>query len=112
MKQIEANNVIKTLNWIACFGNFGQSNLEPKLNNKVYSCEIFLPLIKKTIIGLGYSKLESIDNLTKQASFAIDEYLKGHPANVFKPTSRKGRYILEEDESGFLNLYLTQEGVC
>ena len=63
MKRIDASKIIKTLNWIAQADEDGQSVLEPKLNKKgIYECEICLPLIDKTVIGLGDSKLESIDN--------------------------------------------------
>ena len=48
MKQIEAKEVIKTLNWIAQADEDGQSVLEPKRNrNGIYECLIHLPLIEK-----------------------------------------------------------------
>ena len=63
MKQIEAKEVIKTLNWIAQADEDGQSVLEPTLNKKgIYECVVHLPLIEKTVIGIGDYKLESIDN--------------------------------------------------
>ena len=72
MKQIEAKEVIKTLNWIAQADEDGQSVLEPKRNrNGIYECLVHLPLIEKTVIGIGDYKLESIDNATKQSSKLI-----------------------------------------
>lgn len=41
MKQIEAKEVIKTLNWIAQADEDGQPVLEPTLNNKgIYECVV------------------------------------------------------------------------
>lgn len=113
MKRIEANKIIKTLNWIAQADEDGQSVLEPKLNKKgVYECEICLPLIEKIVIGLGDDKLESIDNATQQTSNLIDEYLEEHPNTMKRDIFGGQRYILEEDENGYLCIRLMQEGVC
>ena len=112
MKSIEANKVIKTLNWIAQADGDGQSVLEPTLNKKgIYECEIHLPLIGKTVIGLGDDKLESIDNATQQTSRLIDEYLEQHPITIRNIFGGK-RYVLVEDENGYLCIHLMQEGVC
>ena len=113
MKRIEANKVIKTLNWIAQADEDGQSVLEPKLNKKgIYECEIRLPLIEKTVIGLGDDKLESIDNATQQTSNLIDEYLEEYPETTVRNVFGNQRYVLEEDDSGYLCIHLMQEGVC
>ena len=112
MKRINAKDVIKTLKWIAQVDDDGQSVLEPKLNNKrIYECEIDLPLLEKTIVGLGDSKIESIDNATKQASKTIDEYLKQNPSIVFD-SDDDNDYILEEDDNGYLYLHLLKEINC
>lgn len=111
MKQIEAKEVIKTLNWIAQADEDGQSVLEPMLNKKgVYECVIKLPLIKKTVIGIGDYKLESIDNATKQSSKLIDEYLEKNPNCEVKKMFGDSRYFLEEDDNGYLCIHLMQEG--
>ena len=111
MKQIEAKEVIKTLNWIAQADEDGQSVLEPMLNKKgVYECVIQLTLIKKTVIGIGDYKLESIDNATKQSSKLIDEYLEENPNCEVKKMFGDSRYFLEEDDNGYLCIHLIQEG--
>ena len=109
MKRIEANKVIKTLNWIAQADEDGQSVLEPKLNKKgIYECEIRLPLIEKTVIGLGDDKLESIDNATQQTSNLIDEYLDEYPKTEIRNVFGNQRYVLEEDDSGYLCIHLIE----
>ena len=111
MKQIEAKEVIKTLNWIAQADEDGQSVLEPMLNKKgVYECVIQRPLIKKTVIVIGDYKLESIDNATKQSSKLIDEYLEENPDCEVKNMFGDSRYVLEEDDNGYLCIHLMQEG--
>ena len=107
MKRIEAKEVIKTLNWIAQTDEDGQSVLEPKLNKKgIYECEICLPLIKKMVIGLGDSKIESIDNATKKTSSLIDGYLEKYPNTKVKNIFGDQKYVLEEDDNGFLCIHL------
>ena len=111
MKQIEAEEVIKTLNWIAQADEEGQSVLEPIRNrNGIYECLVHLPLIEKTVIGIGDYKLESIDNATKQSSKLIDEYLEENPDCEVKNTFGDSRYVLEEDDNGYLCIRLMQEG--
>ncbi len=111
MKQIETKEVIKTLNWIAQADEDGQSVLEPTLNNKgIYECVVHLPLIEKTVIGIGDYKLESIDNATKQSSKLIDEYLEENPEHKVKDAFGDSRYVLEEDDNGCLCIHLMQEG--
>ena len=113
MKRIEASKIIKTLNWIAQIDEDGQSVLEPKLNKKgIYECEIHLPLIEKTVIGLGDDKLDSIDNATKQTSKLIDEYLEEYPETVIRNVFGDQRYVLEEDDGGCLCIHLTKEKNC
>ena len=111
MKRIEANKIVKTLNWIMQADEDGQSVLEPKLNNKgIYECEIRLPLIEATVIGLGDSKLESIDNATQQTSNLIDQYLKDYPNTIVRNVFGGSRYVLEEDDNGYLCIHLMQKG--
>ena len=113
MKRIEANKIVKTLNWIAQVDENDQSVLEPRLNKKgIYECEIHLPLIEKTIIGLGDDKLESIDNATQQASNLIDEYLEDNPDTSLRNVFGNQRYVLEEDDNGYLCIHLISEQVC
>lgn len=113
MKQIEAKEVIKTLNWIAQADEDGQSVLEPKRNrNGIYECLVRLPLIEKTVIGIGDHKLESIDNATKQTSKLIDEYLEENPDCEVKNMFGNSRYVLEEDDNECLYIHLMQEGAC
>ena len=111
MKQIEAKEVIKTLNWIAQADEDGQSVLEPKRNrNGIYECLVHLPLIEKTVIGIGDYKLESIDNATKQSSKLIDEYLEENPNCEVKNIFGDSKYVLEEDDNGYLCIHLMHEG--
>lgn len=112
MKQIEAKEIIKTLNWIAQADEDSQSVLEPKRNkNGIYECLVYLPLIEKTVIGIGDCKLESIDNATKQSSKLIEEYLEENPYYEIKNLFGDSRYVLEEDDNGYLCIHLMQEGV-
>ena len=111
MKQIEAGKVIKTLNWIAAADEADQCVLEPTLNKEgAYECAVHLPLIDKTVIGIGESKLESIDNLTKQTSKLIDEYLEMNPGHKVDDVFDGSGYILEEDDNGCLCIHLIKEG--
>ena len=110
MKQIEAKEVIKTLNWIAQADEDGQSVLEPRLNKKrIYECVVHLPLVEKTVIGIGKCKLESIDNATKKASDLIDEYLKNNPTVKIENTFINKHYVLEEDDEGFLSIHVVPD---
>lgn len=111
MKQIEAKEVIKTLNWIAQSDDSSESIFEPKLNcDGIYECRISLRFIKKTVIGLGDSKLDAIDNATKQTSKIIDEYIKENPKFKLKDIFGNAEYILEEDDNGYLCIHLIQKG--
>ena len=111
MKTIKAKNVIKTLNWIAQADGDDESVLEPKLNQKgFYECTVHLPVIEKTIIGIGDSKLESIENAAKEASKLIDQYLKEHSETKLKQVFDSSRYILEEDDEGCLYIHFTKKG--
>ena len=112
MKKIEANEVVKTLNWITQADEDGQSVLEPTLNkNEIYECIVQLPLIEKTVIGIGDSKLDSIDNAAKQSSRLIDKYLEEHPKIEIRNLFENSRYVLEEDDNGYLSIHLMKEGV-
>lgn len=111
MKSIEAKNLIKTLNWIVQTDGDDESVIKPKLNQKgFYECTVHLPVIEKTIIGIGDSKLESIENATNETSKLIDQYLEENPdyelKNVFDPS----RYIFEEDDKGFICIHFTAKG--
>ena len=66
MKSINANKVVKTLHFIAKASDGDVPSLESKLNERgLYECVIELPLINKTVVGLGKSKLDSIDSATR-----------------------------------------------
>lgn len=108
MKQIDAKDVIKIINWISQSDEDGQTVLEPTLTDRgAYTCAIHLPLLQKTVVGIGNTKLESIDNATKESSKLIDEYLKCNPEFEAKELI-KGHYILEE-ENGCLCIRLKQD---
>jgi len=110
MKQIEATDVIKTLNWIAQAEETNKNVLEPTLNkNGIYECCVELPLIKKTVIGVGDLKIEAIDNLAKESSKLIDEYLKKNPSYDFKTPFKNLRYVLMEDDNGYLTIHLKKK---
>ena len=110
MKVIDAKDVIKTLNWIAQTSQDVLSVLEPKKKaNDLYECEIYLPLIAKTTVGFGDSKIDAIDNATHQASKLIDEYLNHNPLFVLRNELQDYKYLLEEDDEGYLNLRLINQ---
>ena len=112
MKRIEANKILKTFNWIWHADKEYKTVLEPILNeDNIYEFEIHLPLINKTVIGLGDDKMESIDNATQQASNLIDEYVEKHPEAPAINGFGDWRYVLEEDDGGHLRLYISQNKV-
>ena len=112
MKRIEANKVIKTLNWLAQAGEDVQSTLEPTLDKRgVYECVVHLPLIEKVVIGIGDYKLESINNAAEKSSRLIDEYLKEHPKYEVRDVFGNYKYVLEEDENGYICIHMVQKGV-
>ena len=108
MKKIDAKNIVKTFCWIAQAGEDGGAVLEPILNKDkgIYECVIALPLIEKTVIGIGDHKIDAIDNATQQTAKLIDKYLEENPEielrNLFGGTD----YVLEEDDKGSIGIYL------
>ena len=109
MKSIEAKEVIKTLNWIAQTNEDGEPALKPIFNKDkgIYECIIQLPLINKTVIGIGDNKLEAIDNATQQSSKLIDSYLLNHPHITLKDFFGGDAYLLEENDGGSLTIRLS-----
>lgn len=105
MKSINAEKIIKTINWIANDDN-SDSLLEPIKKGGVYVCEICLPLIEKTVIGIGDSKVESIGNAAEQASNLIDEYLANNPNINVENYFDDKIYVLEEDSNGCLSIHV------
>ncbi|MCI6215620.1 MAG: hypothetical protein MR659_00820 [Mollicutes bacterium] len=111
MKQIDATDLMKTLDWIAQTDDNGQSVIKPVLNKRgVYECFINLPLIKKTVIGIGETKIESIDNASKQSSKLIDSYMKEHPKIIINESFTEDKYILKEDGKGYLSIGFITKG--
>ena len=109
MKKIDATNIIKTMNWIMSVDEDCQSVIEPMLNNKgTFECVINLPLIDKLVIGIGDSKIESIDNATIKASQLIDSYLDSNPLFKFQNYFGCNQYFLEETDDGFLSIVLSK----
>lgn len=111
MKSINADKVIKTINWIAN-DDCSDSLLEPIKKDDMYVCEIHLPLIEKIIIGVGDTRIESIDNATKQASNLIDEYLDDNPGVIIENYFNDKDYVLQEDENGYLSIRLKNKTQC
>ena len=110
MKQIDAKEVVKTLNWIAQADEDGQSVLEPKRNrNGIYECLVHLTKNEKTVIGIGDCKLESIDNATKQSSLLIDKYIEENPNYETKDLFGGSRYVLDENDNGHLCIHLVKK---
>ena len=105
MKSISADKVIKTINWMVN-DDYNDSLLESIRKDDLYVCEIRLPLIEKTVIGIGDSKIDSIDNATKQASNLIDEYLSASPHVTVENYFNVKEYVLEEDDNGYLSIHL------
>ena len=106
MKTINAEKVTKVLNWIIQHDDEMDAVIEPTLNKYgFYECSITLPIIEKTIIGLGDRKIDSIENATSQASILIDDYLANHPSEYVEDSSNE-TYILEENDEGLLSMYI------
>ena len=111
MKSIDAKNVIKTLSWVSETSDDASPILESKLNKEgMYECVINLPHVNKTVIGLGSSKLESIQNVPEKASDLIDEYLRENTKEIHKFNINKSGYVLEEDNQGNLYIHVNKEG--
>lgn len=106
MREIKANNIIKTLNWIIQTNDEEPFILEPvKGDEGLYRCVIHLSLVDKTIIGLGKDKLESIDNATSQSSIQISNYVENHPDVVIEELLNTNDYILQEDDEVNLSIH-------
>ncbi len=111
MKTIDSKNIIKTLNWVVQTDGDDESVIKPKLNqNGLYECTVHLPVIEKTIIGIGESKLESIENATNETSRLIDEYLEENPDYELKTEFDPSKYIFEEDDKGTLRIHYFGDG--
>lgn len=109
MKTIDASNIVKTLNFKCALSKDGYTSIETARDeNGIYRCECYLPIINKTIIGIGDSSIEAVDNAYTKASAIIDEYLTDHPGLIDKEDLEDSRFILEEDEHGFLSLEVIQ----
>ena len=107
MKQIKADNVIKTINWISNKDDY-DSVFAPIKKDDLYVCEIYLPLINKTVIGVGKTKIDSIDNATNESSALIDDYLTKNPICEFNDYFIGREYVIEEDDDGFLSIHIIQ----
>lgn len=108
MKQIDATNILKTMNWMMSVDENNQTSLEPILNKQgMYECDINLSLIEKTVIGIGASKIESIDNATTKAAQLIDEFLEKNPSFIIQDFFRTNKCVLEESDKGFLSIEIT-----
>lgn len=111
MKKIDAHYLLKTMSWVCKKCDCKSHDLEPKLNKHgFYECKIYLPILDKIVVGLGETKIDSIDNVTKQSSLLIDEYLQNNPDVLFENEFKNKPYILEEDDSGNLVLCITKKG--
>lgn len=105
MKTIDASNIVKTMNFkCAVSSDEVNSIVTIRDRNGIYRSECYLPLIDKTIIGIGNSSIEAVDNTYLKASAIIDEYLEDHPDLIDKEFLEDSNYVLEEDEYGFLSL--------
>jgi len=112
MKSINANKVVKTLHFIAKASDGDVPSLESKLNERgLYECVIELPLINKTVVGLGKSKLDSIDSATRISLDLINAFLKKNP-HFSLEFSEKSSYLLEEDDEGNLCMHLINKVEC
>ena len=62
------------------------------------------------MIGIGETKIESIDNASKQSSKLIDSYMKEHPKIVINESLSEDKYILKEDDKGYLSISFITKG--
>lgn len=108
MRQIDAKNLMRCVEWIESHDKNAQFILEPRINKEgLYESITFLPLIEKTVIGIGNNKLDSIDNVANEAVRLIDEYVKDHPEEEIKNQDflKDCVEILKEDDNGNLSIY-------
>lgn len=109
MKRINARNVMRVMMWnISDKGS--RDCLEPiKQKDGTYICKFYLDFIQKTIVGIGDSKIECIDNATKEGSKLIDEYKSNNPELLeilTDPCENDYNYELTEDDEGNLDLHI------
>lgn len=110
MKKINAKNATKTLALLSQEKKDLSFDFNPVLTEKgTYRCECYLPLIEKLIVGIGEDKISSIDNLTKQTSKLIDDYLSTHPDYKLDNPFDGYEYEIEEDDFGFISLRMSQK---
>ncbi len=112
MKKIDAKNIIKTMNWIMSIDEESQTSIEPILNKKgIYECAVNLPLIDKVVIGIGDSKISSIDNATIKTSQLIDTFLDNNPTFIIQNFFGENKYFLEESDDGFLSIRISTPSI-
>lgn len=109
MKTVDAKNFTKTFDWIFSLTNDVKQNISNSKNDDGYLCTIFLPLINKTIVGLGDTSLEAVDKATTQCSKLIDEYLKTNKSPQIRPLFGNKNCFLEENENGEIIIHLREE---
>ena len=113
MKRIEVKEIVMLVNWI--------SQVDEKLADEIFSpkkneegdwiSEVRLPLIDKTVIGLGQDKLVSIKNMAVKASQLIKEYMKEHPKIKVKDLFGADCYDLVEDDDGYISIEISKKEI-
>lgn len=108
MKQIKADYVIKVLDWMTQNDEENPPRIECNRYDSGFKCTLELPLINKTIIGLGNTRLEAINHATCKASEAIDEYVRETDFCFIHELDKHKQYNLEEDDNGFLSMHISK----
>lgn len=111
MKRIEVKEIVTVVNWVSQVDEeLADEILSPKKNKDGdWTSEVKLPLINKTVIGLGKDKLESIKNMAIKASQLIEEYTKEHPEIKVKDLFGADCYDLIEDNDGYVSIEISNK---
>ena len=109
MKKINGRNVMRVMCWnISDKGSY--DCLTPiRQKDGTYLCKFYLDFIQKTVVGIGNSKIECVDNATRQGSLLIDEYKSNNPdllEILNDPCENEYDYELTEDDKGNLDLHV------
>lgn len=109
MKKITANNLVKVLDWMTQTDEINAPRIASREVSGAFQCEIKLPLIDKTVIGVGGSKIEAIDDATAKASLLIDEYVAANDYYFVTEANEENSYYLKEEPNGYVKLIIEKK---
>lgn len=105
-----SEKINKLFNWLNIMGEVDDGIMDPEKIDDGYRTEIYLPLVRKVVIGLGETKLISIENAAIECEKYIDEYVNDHPEFGSKYDLQKTKYIFTETDDS-LTLSITERDI-